>query len=662
MSDDNANAGGTCDADDAGIAQADSDQQSFCSSNVGHLVSTCGRDKYLVVVPRKPANIFDCEMCVKPLLPDRYPGGKRIKQIEYNYYPDLNVTRTVSAIVTSEAWEPKTDMRPEPLSGVPVYFVLGSQTTAKCKLSSNQPSTDGNGVASVQVTIQKLLSEREEIQAAACVEVIASLSPSCSPGDPEVLFTIHRNEDVDDTLGAAEAPGDFASALAPVLSLKTWLVRQKSHFVTSNGAKALQQLINQVACRKKGDHQFVKPDGQFGPGVAGEVKKFLSSFSTKPAGDAQSDYRGCKFGVAIEDDSNAQQGVKTYVNAEYGSYDPGTVVDAYILAGKAQWTAGGNVMDADGLLDIYTSVVWEYLEAGRERAAQYANAAVSWYRHPNDNGPTPHWPDTVSVGVAYWYGGARKLEDFQADLVANFATPPASAQSWFQYLHDNNCRIGVHQGNSDNQVDVPTDLYNQFAHLQNDPDISNTASPDDPPNYVLSQSSAQDSVKRQYTGIDCSGFCQRVAIEALFRSTHCGDLAGERICTTVSDVPYVNGPAQNRLSTTTFPNQYREIANAQWRTSVTFRGDVLNRPGHHIVMLETADRGSLDTDSPAVGGIWVYQACGDTTVAAVVQAIWPQTECPRRVVYSPLGQWGTAWDAWQNSTTNVHFGRVYLWA
>jgi hypothetical protein len=78
-------------------------------------------------------------------------------------------------------------------------------------------------------------------------------------------------------------------------------------------------------------------------------------------------------------------------------------------------------------------------------------------------------------------------------------------------------------------------------------------------------------------------------------------------------------------------------------------------------MLETADRSLLTGQPAAAADIQIFQANGETQVATAVQAIWPQTECVRRVVYSPLAQWGTAWTAWNGNGAGVQFGRIYLW-
>lgn len=648
------------------VAAAEKDQQTFGDRTGNAEAEPCPgwvqSHEQIVLIPRKAANIFAYDKSVKILLPDRYPPmGNFIKEIEYNFYPDLNTKRTITAVVTEVCWTPETEYRPAPRAGIPVYFSLGG--TAYAKLSANQATTDSEGCASVDVTIETLHSDKAMLKAASTIEVFASLKPECPSGSPGLKLTIHRNEDVDTELAPEERPDDFAATLQSVLNLRTWIVRQEKNPVTSNGAKAVQQLLNQVACRRRsGGHEFLKPDGQFGTDSESEGSRFIQDFSGRAAAEtsAVDAFVGRQFGVGVEEDANAGQGVKTYVRAEYGNYAEGAVIDAYLLVGKERWVRDpeSDVIAADGLLDIYTAVVWEFLETMRLRADEYRNLNTNWYRHPNDNGGAHNWPATVIQGEPYWYGGARKLEDFQSDLRSNFATPPDQAQSWYQYLNNNNCRIGLHQGGDD--VDIPTNYYNQYTHLSTDADIQNTAPADRPPHYVLNHP-YNDRVKGQYTGIDCSAFCQRVAREAAFRPEHCGDLANQLICRRLPEITHNNGVAERRLSTSSWPSHYRLMAATGWRKDVVFRGDLLNFPWHHMVVLETADRSVLTQASPDFRDLWIFHASGDTVVADAIDDIWPQTECIRRVVYSPLRQWEAAWNAWTGNNSSVEFGRIYLW-
>lgn len=643
------------------VANADADQLVFPTRPVGSTSEVCPLIKQIVLIPRKPANIFDPEKYVKPLLPDRYPPKQApLKKIELNFYPDMNQTRTVTAVVTDTSWTPQSERRTTPAAGIKVTFYRGPGTTADISLSASEATSDAEGCAAINVTVKTLETTKARIEATAGIEIIAVLPAEYGGGRATLTLTIHRNEDVDAALAPDECPDDFATTLAPVLNLQTWVVRQPKKYVTSNGARAVQQLLNQVACRYQGGgHEFLRPDGQFGSGSGSETGRFIRDFSREPVAGVQpiDTFTQRRFRVAVEEmPISPNQGVGTYVKAEYGSYTDGCLIDAYILVGPERWQRGSNVTAADGLLDLYTAVVWEFIETMYLRGREYADLGTNWYRHPNDNGPAANpWPASVTEGVAYWYGGARRLEDFVADLTVNSADLPN--QTWFQYLRQNNSRIGLH-GDGDT-INVPTVTYQQYAHLNTDADIVNIAPPNAPPVYRLRHPYI-DRVKRQYTGIDCSAFCQRAAMEARFRADHCADLAGEQICRLLPNITHNNGLAVSRLATGTWPPHYRAMPAQRWRPEIAFRGDVLNVTGSHIVVLATNNRDQL-TGGQA-GNIWIVHANGITTVAGTAAPHWPQNECVRRVVYSPLAEWATGWNSWGQATANVQYGRIYLWA
>lgn len=469
------------------VTKADADHLIFPTKPVGSTTEVCPLIKQIVLIPRKPVNIFDWEKYVKPLLPDRYPPRQApLKKIELNFYPDLNQTRTVTAVVTDTSWTPQCERRTTPAAGIKVIFYKGPGTTADISLSAWEATSDAEGCASINVTVNTLETTKAQIEATAGIEIIAVLPAECGGGRATLTLTIHRNEDVDAALAPEERPDDFATTLAPVLNLQTWVVRQPRRWVTSNGAHAVQQLLNQVACRcQSGGHEFLRPDGEFGNGSGSEAGRFIRDFSREPVSGAQpiDTFRQRRFKVAVEEmPIRPEQGVGTYVRAEYGSYTDGCLIDAYILVGPKRWQRGSNITAADGLLDLYTAVVWEFIETMYLRGRQYADLATNWYRHPNDNGPAANpWPAAVTQGVAYWYGGARNLEDFITDLQTNSANPPN--QTWLQYLNQNNSRIGLHGANNDNTVSVPTVTYQQYAHLSTDADIVNVniAQPNAPP-------------------------------------------------------------------------------------------------------------------------------------------------------------------------------------
>jgi len=626
----------------------------------------------LTLIPRKPQNILDTDKLLKTLLPDRYPTADLpLKEIEYNFYPDLNQTRTITAVLTETAWHAQCDIRPTPKAGVTVYFYLGPGNTADVTLYASPAITDSEGCASIQVTSNTLHTTKDAIEQANCIEIHASLTPACDPNDPKLTLTIHRNEDVDHALGANENPDQFVATLRPALEMQTWIVRQQSLWVTSNGAKAVQQLLNQVACRQNGGgHTFLRPDGQFGNGSQNESACFIQNFSTQqPANTAATTaYAQRQFGVQVEENEAGTQGVKTYIRSEYNQYSEGDVVDAHLLVGLEAWQPGrdANIMDADGLLDIYRAVVWEFIERMRDRAGEYVIGARPnqtpriWYRHPSDTGGAHNWPATVVEGESYWYGGARSLDEFHADLANNRVNTIANEdEHWVHYLRQNNSRIGLHGGNIQNRVDVPLLSYTTHAHLNTDQAIVNIGNQANP-RYQLRH--IHGTHNGQYTGIDCSVFCQRLALEPRFRAEHCADLAGEKICVRIPEITHSanTGWVTSRLTTRRWPPYYRAIPSATWRRDVAYRGDVLNVPGSHIVTIETNNRQHLSNRQ--ANQLWIWHANGVTTVSANAAAAgWNPTACVRRVVHSPMAQFSAAWQSWGHANANVQYGRIHLW-
>ena len=628
------------DSSGTSVATAEEDQQSFGERPVSEPAEPCPIVELgkVVLIPRKAANIFADDKSIKTLLPDRYPTqGAFLKQIEYHFYPDLNQTRTITAVVTEEVWEPERQYRPTPRQGVTVYFALGGGTTADVTLSANEATTDAEGCASINVTVNTLNDTKESIEAAAMIEVVASLEPSCRPMCPTLTLTIHRNEDVDQPLPETENPGDFTTALRPVIDLETWIVRQRQHYVTSHGALAVQQLLNQVSIRKRtGGHSFLKPDGQFGSSGAREAGRFIHDFrGAVPAGDtALQAYEACQFGVSVEDDARAGKGVKTYVRAEYGSYAEGDVIDGHLLVGLESWSrgSGSNVMDADGLLDIYAAVVWEFLQTLKENGDNYATLSIRWMRHQSDNGcsqtPHPHpgtahpqpWPDAVNIGVSYTFGGAASTTQFQQHLNANSVSPTAIT-TWNDY--DNGSKVGMHK----------------------------------------SEYNAQPTQRKHFTGIDCSAFIQRCAMQASFRPAHCADLAGERICRRVPSIgnrTATNFPWPHRLGTGTWPQYYRRIPNRSWKKRVVYWMDVLNITGSHIVLLDANNRNTILNPGNPVTDIQILEAGARLTVPNGCPA---QTECTRRVRNVSLRYFGSFYNSFINNTNQNtrQYGRIHIW-
>lgn len=604
----------------------------------------------LTLLPRRPDRILDDERRLRRVLPEVYPGG-RLKDIERSFYPDLNYTagtgpsderrgsrRAVTVVVTAEPWDVAEQPRPDPRAGVAVRFRLGPGTTAEAALSAEQATTDEEGRASVEVIVRTLHAPASELQAYNTIEILASIE---GVPDQSLVLTIHRNEDVATALGDGETPDDFAATLEPVVARRTWLVRQAQQPLESAGVKAVQQLLNQVSCRKHGaNHELCEPDGQYGTGTGQEAARFITDFGgARGTLAALQAYRQARFGVKVDDV------VRAYVADEYGAYESGMLVDSHLLVGREAWERGAdrNVMDADGLLDIYRAVVWEFIERAVARGHEFAELGIRWMRHPDDDGPNnppndASWPDAVTQGVAYTYGGGASMDEFTAALNGNDPGPD-EIQSWNQY-------DGATTTNTGAKIGLHMDQYNQ-----------NT-----------------DQL-RHYTGIDCSAFVQRCATESTFRDEHCADLRGQRISWRVPVIGVrvqngtVNAAWPSRLNTTSWGQYFRAIPR-RFRRRVVFKADALDIAGSHIVMLTMDGRAAI-TGTLAHDQDQILHANGTQVwsnrrapLLCINAGYTRDTQCTRRVVHSPLAYWGTFRADWTGETesANCLYGRILIWA
>ena len=620
-------------------------QEQFPATDSAAPVQSCPDEGCrLHLVPRKAANIFDAEKRVKRLLPERYPNReRRIKDIESNFYPDLAVERTVTAILTNDGWDLSRDPRPAPVPNVPVYFQLGTNT-AGATLSATQATTDAEGRASIQVRLQAatLRTDPQDLRQNNVIEIRASREPNGAGELARLFLRVHRNEDFETAVGPGETPDEFSTTLRPVIEGRTWLVRQTARPLVSDGVRAVQQLLNQVSCRKLGAaHHFLAVNGRYEAAMVTEARQFLADFGAAASGGAEASYRAARFHVRVEEE------VQRYVLDEYGvTWQPGILVDWHMLVGTEEWQRGpqAQVMQADGLLDIYRAVVWVFIEQMVERGTTFADLAIRWMRHPNDSGPNspPNdraWPADVSRGVAYAYGGGASRDEFTAALNAN-NPPPATIRNWSDYQGGparppgTGNRIGIHKGEYDPN---PGEL-------------------------------------RHYIGIDCSAFVQRSTMECVFRADHCSDLVDVRVSQEVPTIGARDGGGTwpRRLATGSWPTHFRAIDRA-FRHQVVFRGDALNVSGSHIVMLTMNSRTTiLDNRNLDNSVDQILQASGTTEwnrgtrrapQISIDAGHVRKTECTRRVIASPLAYWTTFHNDWTGTTNNANcvYGRIYLW-
>ena len=311
----------------------------------------------LVLVPRKLANIFGADNRVKDIL-ESYPekgGDSPLKKLEYNFYPDLNSERTITAILTEEAWDPHRDTLPTTKEGT-ISFELIKGSAEDFELSTPGASmADGY----VEFTIKALkLYKEDQIDAHQNVKIRATADKQTA----ELSLTVHRNEDVE---------YDFSS----VLNRETILVKQGKAWVCSEGVKRLQKLLNQVVARHKAANEFqwLKVDGEYGSKVSKDVKAFLDHFK------GEFDYEKGHFDAKIDD------ALKKYIKDEYGSHQDGNVVDHDLLVGEKEWAEGESYTTVDGLLDIYNGVVRCFFGQMDDMAEAYStDFNTFWLHRPSD--------------------------------------------------------------------------------------------------------------------------------------------------------------------------------------------------------------------------------------------------------------------------------------
>lgn len=307
-----------------------------------------------IIFPRKGGNLFDDKQEVKSLLPSDYPEAsngysENLKEIEYNFYPDLNTKRTVTAYVTKR--EGNNDV---PRSGVTIHWKLDDSSSPDASLTSNSSQTNNKGFAKVEIKHPKKTPNVNQ----KTIKVLASLSADFAE-QTEIVFKICRNDDVQ-------------TDLTRVLEGRSLLVHQTANLQESEGVKTLQNLLNQVVARHKLSTSFkwLSINGHYGNSCKIDVKQFLVKFK------GTFDYEKGHFNVKIDED------VKKYIKKEYGSYTEGKVVDRCLLIGAERWQDGDPINEIDGLLDIYKGVVERFFSQMVEKAEEYTSCNTFWLHRP----------------------------------------------------------------------------------------------------------------------------------------------------------------------------------------------------------------------------------------------------------------------------------------
>jgi hypothetical protein len=317
----------------------------------------------LRLFPRKIENLFDNDQKVKLLLPSNYPQAnnaisENLKALEYNFYPDLNTKRKVTAYVTK-----REDGNNIPQSGDTVYWKL-DESSPDASLSSDSSQTNEKGFAEIELKHPQKTPDKDKRN----IKILASLSKEFEKV-VEIVFRVCRNDDVgDDNVNNDQIYIYREADLQRIIEAKSLLVFQSTNRQKSNGTKALQTLLNQVVARHKASNAFkwLSLDGEYGAFGKTDVKEFLTKFKDN------FDYEKGHFNVKFNKD------VQTYIEKEYGSYTKGEVVDRDLLIGESRWREGNPVNQIDGLLDIYNGVVECFFNQMVDRADEYTNCNTFW--------------------------------------------------------------------------------------------------------------------------------------------------------------------------------------------------------------------------------------------------------------------------------------------
>ena len=252
----------------------------------------------------------------------------------------------------------------------------------------------------------------------------------------------------------------------------------------------VQELLNQVVPRKRSvtSYTLVDENGVYGDSTRDAVAMFRSSFSldNKALNDGRNSFRRLQREYGLSDG------------------DAGMIIDRETLVGVEQRATddlvngtGGSSGDT-GLYELYDNVVRKFIDAMIARAVAYrdamffANSSGEWKprTYPGD--------DEQIQGVSYCYGCNDKVEDFVMKVTDCRVDSPVPSNYRGRITDDNaGCQVG-------------TGSYRYTGLRQGERNIWHT--------YAAQQAAAGNcNVVRNHkfypvywTGIDCSGFVQRV--------------------------------------------------------------------------------------------------------------------------------------------------------
>jgi hypothetical protein len=633
-------------------------------------------------------------------LPTQCPIGpaKAFKNLETRFYIDLATKegalwyakRKITAVV-------KVDGQPADCRWVHWEKISGSDHLMFDVGGTGQPTvdvpTDNNGLA--EVTIRHVVENVSKDDRS--VWLRATVLGASPPVQGDVELKITRNDDVSSLEDVMKDPAREGLADAILVFQPTAEVESKAVGAVgddrSSFNKGLNHLLNQVVSRHKGvAYSFIDEDGLYGDKTKTAVQQFITNFISVVTSDWP--YNLSSVGV--------YRTLQDYVNLEYApfAYQDGLIVDRHLLIGTQK---NDNAADIDGLQELKTGVVDKLVDEMKRVALDYINSRTFWLHRPGDDPHVPTnevgavviaanvqaksqangstmvdasgaaviiqagravcleqtkvgttdwyrvqlsdqsgWVSNVNgrfyndrkanleknsgnPGVAYSYGCKDTPEEFRTKI--NFNEPgPASIVNWLEYTIGH--KPGLHQGE-----------FNQYC----DPVTGKVTNP-------LSQYNPN-----KWTGIDCSGFCQRCITLATFDKRDPmihgrnrivpevilrgllpgGEEQGDRevgcktdLCKYARTVTYSNNPGQ------------------QW-----IRGGDLIASDTHIVWVAGTPNDTPDAKNDKQE-FSVYNAYGmlDPEQDLAKREFW------RKTIEMPFSRWGV-----QLSSVGVDIGRVYIW-
>jgi hypothetical protein len=596
-----------------------------------------------------------------------------LKALENRFYIDLAkksggdwiAKRRITALVTENG---------KPASGKQVKWERLEGST-HLKFEKDTTTTD-KGLAEVVIShvVEQVDPDDRQLTIRATVIGIPT------PVQATISLTIARNDDVaslDDVMvnPAKEGEADVILVYQPTAGVQSSAVGTPD----ADTFLGLQHVLNQVVSRHKGisSFAFLYQDGIYGDGTKTAVKHFITKFASIKPPDWPYTLK----------DIGIYKSLKDYVNAEYKpfTYEDGVIVDRHLLIGKKKDATPANI---DGLWELKAGVVDNLVPGMRTKADEYLNCSTFWLHRPIH---TPYkQSDTVGVVITKQpvtvmdsAGGAPQTDAGGApvtlpkgtrsvslgdDKDANGATwynirlsasqdgwvPKSSVDEIKDDRNEDDCNSGLFGRNgvaySFGCKEKPAEFTAQLnANTPGPQDIINWLeyTKGHKPGLTLSeQQGAENGKERDWTGIDCSGFCQHCVTAAVFPGG-ATRIVPQSILQALTD----RGKHGTEVGASAAIGYYaRQVPYNKTKPQKLWirGGDIITTSGHIVWVTDGPD------DAPDAlhdnRDFEVYNAYGELGSAAV-QA----TQFVHKTIRMPFRWWGV------KLSDTASIGRVYIW-